>query len=83
MSKRFTLGRLQVYFEPRDLWIGVYVAEKAVYATSVLSAGIRSGRAYESAPVEPLTVYLGPCGHEFTGEQATQLRAKLMEVSNA
>lgn len=28
---RLTIGRLQVYLEPRDLWIGVYVAEDAIY----------------------------------------------------
>lgn len=29
--KRLTVGRLQVYVEPRDIWVGVYVAETAVY----------------------------------------------------
>ena len=28
---RLTLGRLQVYLEPRDLWIGAYLAEHALY----------------------------------------------------
>lgn len=31
MSRRLTLGRLQVYAEPRDWWVGVYVAPAAVY----------------------------------------------------
>lgn len=31
MSRRLHLGRLSVYIEPRDLWIGLYVAPKAVY----------------------------------------------------
>ncbi|MGE5830694.1 MAG: hypothetical protein ACM30G_20350 [Micromonosporaceae bacterium] len=28
---RLTVGRLQVYLEPRDVWIGVYVAPDAIY----------------------------------------------------
>jgi hypothetical protein len=30
-DRRLRLGRLQVYIEPRDAWIGVYVAPDAVY----------------------------------------------------
>lgn len=30
-EKRLTLGRLQVYVEPRDVWVGVFVAPVAVY----------------------------------------------------
>lgn len=31
-SRRLRLGRrLEVYLEPRDIWVGVYVAEAAVY----------------------------------------------------
>lgn len=29
--KRLHFGRLSVYLEPRDIWVGVYVAENAVY----------------------------------------------------
>jgi hypothetical protein len=29
--KRLTHGRVQLYIEPRDAWIGVYVAVDAVY----------------------------------------------------
>jgi len=29
--KRLARGRLQVYVQPRDIWVGVYVAEHAVY----------------------------------------------------
>lgn len=28
---RLQLGRLSVYIEPRDIWVGVYVAHGAVY----------------------------------------------------
>ena len=28
---RLTAGRLQVYIEPRDMWVGAYVAPAAVY----------------------------------------------------
>lgn len=31
ISRRLTLGRLQVYLEPRDLWVGLFVAPAAVY----------------------------------------------------
>lgn len=30
-DRRIRLGRLQVYIEPRDAWIGAYVAAAAVY----------------------------------------------------
>lgn len=30
-SKRLTAGRLSVYVETRDAWVGVYVAPAAVY----------------------------------------------------
>lgn len=29
--KRLRVGRLAVYLEPRDLWVGAYVAVDAVY----------------------------------------------------
>lgn len=29
--RRFRRGRLSIYIEPRDIWVGVYVAEDAVY----------------------------------------------------
>lgn len=30
-SRRLRLGRLAIYFEPRDLWIGAYISYDAVY----------------------------------------------------
>lgn len=30
-TRRLTLGRLSMYIEPRDLWIGVYVGPDATY----------------------------------------------------
>jgi hypothetical protein len=30
--KHLALGRLSVYVDPRDVWVGVYVAPAAVYA---------------------------------------------------
>lgn len=30
-ARRIGVGRLSVYIEPRDLWVGAYVAEHAVY----------------------------------------------------
>jgi hypothetical protein len=30
-TRRLRLGRLSVYIEPRDAWIGAYVARDAVY----------------------------------------------------
>lgn len=29
--RRLRFGRLSVYVEPRDLWVGVYVAPAALY----------------------------------------------------
>lgn len=33
--KRLTLGRVQIYLEPRDAWVGMYVARDAVYVLFV------------------------------------------------
>jgi hypothetical protein len=32
---RITVGRLSMYLEPRDIWIGVYVAPNAMYIRPV------------------------------------------------
>jgi hypothetical protein len=34
-DRRLRLGRLQIYIEPRDAWVGVYVARDAVYVLLV------------------------------------------------
>ena len=31
MARRLRLGRLSIYVDPRDIWLGVYVAPTAVY----------------------------------------------------
>lgn len=31
VPRRLRAGRLSVYVEPRDIWVGAYVAETAVY----------------------------------------------------
>lgn len=31
MADRLRLGRLAIYIEPRDIWVGVYVSPDAVY----------------------------------------------------
>lgn len=33
--RRLSRGRLSAYLEPRDAWVGVYVAERAVYVCLV------------------------------------------------
>lgn len=30
-NRRIRFGRLAIYIEPRDVWIGIYVAPTAVY----------------------------------------------------
>lgn len=30
-ERRLRLGRMHLYVEPRDAWVGVYVAPEAVY----------------------------------------------------
>lgn len=43
-GKRFHLGRLSVYVEPRDIWIGVYVATDAIYVCPLPLVVIRWSR---------------------------------------
>jgi hypothetical protein len=44
-ATRLTIGRIQLYVEPRDLWIGVYVAPAAVYVCALPMLVIRWSRA--------------------------------------
>lgn len=32
---RIRIGRMSVYVEPRDIWVGVYIAPNAVYVCPV------------------------------------------------
>ena len=41
---RLTIGRVQLYIEPRDLWIGVYIAPAAVYVCALPMLVIRWSR---------------------------------------
>lgn len=43
--KRLTAGRFAAYFEPRDMWLGVYVAPRAVYVCLLPCLVIRWSRA--------------------------------------
>lgn len=40
-ARRIRFGRLQVYVEPRDIWVGAYVAPKALYVCPVPMLVIR------------------------------------------
>lgn len=42
--RRGVLGRLRLYIEPRDLWVGVYVARDAVYVCPLPMVVIRYTR---------------------------------------
>lgn len=39
------MRRLRIYFEPRDLWVGIYVAPNAIYICPVPALVIRWQRA--------------------------------------
>jgi hypothetical protein len=43
-GRRVAFGRVQVYVEPRDVWIGVYVAQRAIYVCPVPMLVIRWSR---------------------------------------
>jgi hypothetical protein len=42
--RRITLGRLQLYVEPRDLWMGLYVAPTALYLCPLPALVLRWAR---------------------------------------
>lgn len=39
--KRLTIGRVQLYIEPRDVWVGLYVAPAAIYVCPLPTLVIR------------------------------------------
>lgn len=41
---RLRIGRVQLYIEPRDIWIGVYVAPNAIYVCPLPLVVIRWDR---------------------------------------
>ena len=43
-SRRLRLGRVQLYIEPRDAWVGVYVDPKAVYVCPLPFVVVRWSR---------------------------------------
>jgi len=43
-GRRWQLGRLAAYLEPRDVWVGVYVAEQAVYVCPLPCVVVRWSR---------------------------------------
>jgi hypothetical protein len=43
-NRRLGLGRVQLYIEPRDIWMGVYVGPKAVFICPVPLVVIRIAR---------------------------------------
>jgi hypothetical protein len=44
LARRVRLGRLAPYVEPRDAWIGAYVAPDAVYACPLPFCVVRWAR---------------------------------------
>ena len=42
--KRLRVGRLAIYFEPRDLWVGAYIAESAIYVCPLPTLVLRWSR---------------------------------------
>lgn len=44
MTRRLAIGRLAIYVEPRDIWVGVYVAPQAVYVCPLPMLVVRWSR---------------------------------------
>jgi len=43
-ERRIRVGRVQIYLEPRDLWMGVYIGPDAVYVCPLPLLVIRCTR---------------------------------------
>lgn len=54
-NRRLRLGRrVSIYIEPRDLWIGVYVSEQAVYVCPLPCLVIKIARSYWQTRYVPI-----------------------------
>jgi hypothetical protein len=51
--KRFRRGRLSIYVEPRDIWIGLYVASGAIYVCPLPLLVIKWDRRRQRRPDHP------------------------------
>ena len=51
MRRRLRFGRVRLYIEPRDIWVGVYVAPDAVYICPLPLVVIRWDR-HRHDPIE-------------------------------
>jgi hypothetical protein len=49
-DRRLHLGRLAVYIEPRDAWVGAYVATSAVYVCPLPFVVLRFERKGDPTP---------------------------------
>jgi hypothetical protein len=56
LGRRITIGRLSIYFEPRDVWAGVFVAPAAVYVCPIPCLVLRWAR-NQPAPVDDAAAY--------------------------
>jgi hypothetical protein len=60
--KRLRIGRLSIYIEPRDIWVGAYIARQAVYVCPVPLLVIkwqRHGAYLRRSTDSPVTHFLG------------------------
>lgn len=58
--RRLHIGRWQVYFEPRDWWIGVYIAPQAIYVCPLPTVVFKYNRRPRLARCEAATRH-GQC----------------------
>lgn len=47
--RRLQLGRVQLYIEPRDIWVGVYVGPDAVYVCPLPLVVVKVDRRRQAA----------------------------------